>query len=213
MIDANALREEICRIGRLLFQFNFISGTGGNISARLDDGDFLITPTKVNKGFLSSESIIRIGLDCTAKEGEGRPSSEKLMHVGLYCRLGEAKAVIHAHPVYATAFAIRGEAIKTYYSPEAMVFLGAEVPLVEYATPSTQTMADGLAKHLSPGISSYLLQNHGVVVWGRSLQDAFNNLQTLELYAKQLTVANLTGGAKPIPQWKIDEMKRVFDLE
>jgi len=213
MTDVSGLREEICRIGRLLFQFSFISGTGGNISARLDDGDFLITPTKMNKGFLSSELIVRIGPDCTVKEGQGKPSSEKLMHLGLYSRLAEATAIIHAHPVYATAFAIRGEAIKTSYSPEAMVFLGSEVPLVEYATPSTQAMADGLAKHLTPGISSYLLQNHGVVVWGRSLQDAFNNLQTLELYAKQLTIANLSPGAKPIPQWKIDEMKRVFDLE
>jgi len=213
MNEVDLLREDICRIGRLLFQFNFISGTGGNISVRLGEDEILITPTKVNKGFLTKESIVRMGGDGRVIDGAGTPSSERLMHIGVYRALKEARAVIHAHPVYATAFAIRGEAVKTTYSPEAIVFLGPEVPLVEYATPSTQEMADGLARRLSPDTSSYLLQNHGVVVWGGSLQDAFNNLQTLELYAKQAVIAGLIGGAKPIPQWKVDEIKRVFDLE
>lgn len=212
MTTAKALKEEICRIGKLLFECEFISGTGGNISVSLTENEFLITPSKVNKGFVSPDSIVKIDAGCKAADGKGTPSSESLMHMAVYRELKTPAAVIHAHPPYATAFAILGESIKTTYVPEAMVFLGAEVPLVAYATPSTPEMASNLATHLSEKITCYLLQNHGVLAWGTDLQDAFNNLQTLELYARQLTIAKTIGKPSPIPQWRIDEIKRLFHL-
>jgi len=205
------LREEIVRIGRLLFEFTYTSGTGGNISARLGGGEFLVTPSKVNKGFLAPGDVVAVDSEGTP-HGPAEPSSELKMHLAVYAALEAPRAAIHAHPPYATAFAIRGEAVETACVPEALVFLGEKVPLVPYATPSTEEMAENLREVLDEKTPAYLLQNHGVLVFGRDLQDAFNNLQTLELYARQLTIARLSGQAKPISKERLDEIRDIFDL-
>ncbi len=206
------LRERICEIGRRLYNKSYVSGTGGNISARLGGDRVLITPSCFNKGFLCAEEIAVVdhsGRDLV--EGVGA-SSEKLVHLLFYGKLPAVGAVIHAHPPAATAHALAGLEIDCSCTPETVVFLGERVPLVPYETPSIQALPDAIAPFVEPCTRAYLMGNHGVVVVGRDLQDAYNNLETLELYARTLLYAKILGGARPIPPDKLRHLKEVFRL-
>ena len=212
MIKENDLRIYICEIGRRLYEKSYISGTGGNISVRFDINRFLITPSKCNKGFLQPDEIVIIN-DSGHEITRGQTaSSEKLVHLQLYKALPEINAVIHAHPPAATAFAVAGLDIDCSYSPETMVFLGMKVPLVPYETPSTQALPDGFNPYINSKTRAYLMQNHGPVTIAKNLDMAYNNMETLELYAKTMMYANVIGTAKPIPPEKIEHLKQTFNL-
>ena len=209
---AGELRSLICEIGRRLYNKSYISGTGGNVSARLDERRVLITPSKRNKGFLKPEEIAVIDMKGRGLTETSTASSEKLVHLHLYEMLPEVGAVIHAHPPAATAHALAGQDIDCSYCPETMVFLGDRVPLVPYETPSTRALPENFTSHVNPKTTAYLMQNHGVVTIGRDLETAYNNLETLELYAKTMIYARLIGGPKPIPPDKITHLKKTFGL-
>ena len=115
----DALRRRICHIGRRLYNKSYISGTGGNISVRIEDDTFLITPSKRNKGFLVPEDIARIDINGNDLAKGLTASSEKLVHLCLYKKMPNIGAVIHAHPPAATAYtsAILWSSMK--YSPAA----------------------------------------------------------------------------------------------
>jgi L-fuculose-phosphate aldolase len=207
---ADELRRLICEIGRRVYNKSYTSGTGGNISARLDEDRVLITPSQRNKGFLKPDEIVLIDM-----EGKGivegvTASSEKLVHLYFYKMLPDAGAVIHAHPPAATAHALAGLDIDCSCCPETMVFLGDRVPLVPYETPSTRALPEKFKSYLNPKTTAYLMQNHGVVTTGGDLEVAYNNLETLELYARTLLYARIIGGPKPIPPDKIAHLKKTF---
>ena len=209
--NATELRRLICEIGRRLYDKACISGTGGNISARLGGRSVLITPSQRNKGFLSPDDMAVIDMEECDSADEGAASSEKLVHLHFYRYMPRVGAVIHAHPPAATAFAMAGQDIDCSCSPETMVFLGDRVPLVPYETPSTQALSDNFTPFLNPRTRAYLMQNHGVVTIGDNLEKAFNNLETLELYARTLIYAGLIGSARPIAPEKIEHLKKIFN--
>jgi L-fuculose-phosphate aldolase len=206
------LRRLICEIGRRIYNKSYTSGTGGNISARLDDARVLITPSRRNKGFLKPDEIVLIDMEGKSITEGITASSERLVHLQFYRTLPDAGAVIHAHPPAATAYALAGLEIDCSYCPETMVFLGDRVPLVPYETPSTQALPDSFTPYLNSKTTAYLMQNHGVVTIGADLTVAYNNLETLELYAKTLLYARIIGEPKPIPPDKTDHLKETFGL-
>lgn len=206
------LRNKICEIGKRLFDKSYVSGTGGNISVKLSDNRFLITPSRRNKGFLKPEDIVMIDLPGNELEDGLPASSEKPVHLQFYRELHDINAIVHAHPPVATAFAVADQEIDCSYLPETMVFLGMKVPLVPYETPSTLALPDNFAPFIDSQYRAYLMQNHGTVTTGVDLDDAYNNLETLELYAKTLMYAGVIGTPKAIPLGKIKELKKKFDL-
>ncbi len=206
------LRQGICDVGRNLYNKSYISGTGGNISARLENGTFLITPSRCNKGFLAPEDIALMDADGNDLSKGLKSSSEKLVHLFLYRNLPDVGAVIHAHPPAATAHALVGRDIDCAYVPETMVFLGDRVPCVPYETPSTHALPDSLSRYLDKKIRAYLLANHGVAVVGKDLEDAYNNIETLELYARTLIYARILGSPRPISPDKVKHLKETFGL-
>jgi L-fuculose-phosphate aldolase len=210
--ELKKIRRQICDVGRYLYNKSYISGTGGNISVRLENGTFLITPSKCNKGFLAPEDIALI--DSNGKDlAKGlTASSEKLVHLCLHKHLPNVGAVIHAHPPAATAHAMVGRDIDCAYAPETMVFLGDRVPYVPYETPSTHALSDSFKRYLDKKFRAYLMGNHGVAVVGRDLQDAYNNIETLELYARTLIYAKIIGTPKPISPAKVKHLKETFGL-
>ena len=104
------------------------------------------------------------------------------MHLAVYRASAELGAVVHAHPAYATGFAVAGQALDRAYMPELVVNLGS-VPLAPYATPGTEEVPRSI-EGLVAGHGAALLANHGVLAWGRDLQEAYGRLETVELYAK-----------------------------
>ena len=119
--------------------------------------------------------------------------------MAIYQALPRAGAVIHAHPPAATGYAQAGLTIDTTSSSEAYAVLGREVPLIPYDRPTTPQLAEIVKRAVTPQHKAYLMANHGVVVWGDDLWDAYDILDTLEIFTQSLIVATLVGRPQPIP--------------
>jgi L-fuculose-phosphate aldolase len=193
------IREIIVEICHLLAARNFTTATGGNVSVRLPDGTFWVTPSRLHKARVGLDDLVRVDAACRKVEGARNASSETLMHLAMYRALPEIAAVIHAHPPYATGFAQARKTIDTSSSSEAFFILGAEVPLIPYARPSTPELADLCGAAMRPSQKAYLMANHGVLTWGDDLWDAYDILDTLEICTQSILVSHALGGAVPLP--------------
>ena len=176
------LRRDLVRYSRWLYRLGYTPATAGNLSVRLDDHTLLVTPTGASKHLLRSSDMVLVDLDGRPLEGLRHPTSELGMHLAFYRQRDEVQAVIHAHPPIATAFACAGHALDELLSQEAAMILGP-VPLAPYATTGTDEVADSLRPFI-PAYDAVLLANHGAVVCGVSLFDAFCKMETLEHVAQ-----------------------------
>ena len=120
--------------------------------------------------------------------------------------------MIHAHPPFASAFAVVGEELNKFIQPETVVFL-RKVPVVEYGTPSTAELSDKLDKYLNEGYNTFLLQNHGVLCIGEDLDRTYNNLETLENLAKVTVISRQLGGEKEISRDNLKKLIKLFNVD
>jgi len=201
-----------CESPHLLAARNFTTATGGNVSARMPDGSCWITPSRLHKARVRVEDLVRVDAEGTVLEGDNVPSSETAMHLAALRALPQAGAIIHAHPIAATGFAQAGLPIDTTSSSEAYVILGSQVPLLPYATPSTNQLAEMVFTALCERNQAYLLANHGVLTWGTDLWGAYDILDTLELFAQSLLASSTLGGARKLPDHELAvlDTKRVI---
>ncbi len=207
MIRTDAsVKREICAFGRRMYASGFVAANDGNISVRVAANKILVTPTLVSKGFMKPSMIVTVDLDGQVIAGRWKPSSELKMHLAVYRNRPDVKAVVHAHPANATAFAIAGQALDRPYMPEFVLNLGS-VPLAAYATPSTEEVPRSI-EGLVMNHSAALLANHGVVTWGGSLEEAYSRLETVELYAKILIAARAVGEPRPLMKDQIEALLR-----
>ncbi|HUK65735.1 MAG TPA: class II aldolase/adducin family protein [Anaeromyxobacteraceae bacterium] len=185
-------KESILDIGRRLWQRAYVDGNGGNISIRVAEDLVLCTPTLVSKGFMKPSDLCLVDTQGVQKAGgDKRRTSELLMHLAIYRAQPRAKACVHAHPPYATGFAISGVSPPTCMVPEVEVMIG-EVPIAPYITPGTQAMADACAA-LADTHNTILMANHGVVTWGFSVEDAYFKMEILEAYCRTVLVTAQLG--------------------
>jgi L-fuculose-phosphate aldolase len=200
------LRHQICDIGKNLFNKDFIAANDGNISARISENEILTTPRAVSKGYLEPHMIVKVNLQGEVLEAaEGyRPSTETKMHLRIYNELPEMNGVVHAHPPYATAFAIKGEALDKMMMPESVIMIG-DIPLAEYGTPSTEEIPDSLMPFLGKK-TAVLLENHGALTWGTDVMEAYLNMERLEYTAKITFITRMIDGERELPQHRIDEL-------
>ena len=181
----------------------------GNISVKLNDHEFLCTPTGVSKGFMTPEFICKVdenGSVLQANKGF-RPSSEIKMHMRVYQKRPDVGSVAHAHPTFATAFAIAGIPLTQPIMPEAVISLGC-VPIAEYGTPSTMEIPDRLEKYL-PYFDAVLLESHGALAWSTDLLAAYHKMESVEFYAELLYKARMLGGPKEFDEANI---KRLYEI-
>lgn len=192
-LNENEIKQQICDIGKRIYNRNMVAANDGNISVRLDDHTFLCTPTGVSKGFMTPEYICKVdetGNVIEANEGF-RPSSEIKMHMRVYAKRPDVGAVVHAHPNFATSFAIAGTPLSQPIMPEAVISLGC-VPLAPYGTPSTPEIPDSIEPYLDD-FDSVLLENHGALTWSSDLLSAYMKMESLEFYAELLYKSKVIG--------------------
>ena len=145
----NELKDQICDVCHKMWQLGWVAANDGNVSARLDDGTFLCTPTGMSKSFITPEKLLRVDKDLKVLEGqEGlRPSSEMKMHLRCYEKRPDVMCVVHAHPPGATGFAVAHKAVDMYNMIEDVTVIGS-VPLTPYGTPSTTEVPDAIEPYL-----------------------------------------------------------------
>jgi L-fuculose-phosphate aldolase len=208
MHDERELREFICEIGRRAYARGMGAANDGNISVLLDDGTLLCTPSGVSKGFMRPEMICRVDRAGRLVANAGyKPSSEIKMHLCVYEHRDDVRAVVHAHPLYATVHAICGKPLTQQIMPESTMFLG-EVPLTPYAVPSTVELCDAIVPYLSRH-DAVLLENHGALSYGHDLESAYFKMEALDYYAKVVYLAAAYGGAK---EFNADQIEKLLDV-
>jgi len=188
----HVLKERICEMGRRLWQREYTDGNGGNITIRVGDNLALCTPTLICKGFMKPEDMCLVDLDGNQLAGTRVRTSEAKTHFGIMKRQPAAKACVHAHPPHATAFAIANVDIPSCLIPEAEVFLG-KIGVAEYKTPGTQANSDEVGE-VGKDHQAVLMQNHGVIVWGKDVEDAYWKMENIDSYCRTVWIAAGLGG-------------------
>ncbi len=200
------LRNQIVDIGIRLYALGFVPATDGNISARLTPSTFLITPSGMPKGNINADDITKMTIDGRVISGK-KPSSEYKLHTTIYKEWSCAKAVVHAHPPVATAFACCGRDLSEPLTSELVITLG-KIPLAPYATPGTDEVSTSVIPLLREH-KALLLANHGAVTYGEDLEQAFQRMETVEHFAKITLNAETLGGGKNIDANKVKELEAI----
>ena len=205
-MDVIEIKEQICDVCHKMWQLGWVAANDGNVSARLEDGTFLATPTGISKSFITPEKLLRINAQGEILEGEPgyRPSSEIKMHLRCYQKRDDVWSVIHAHPPGATGFAVAHKSMDMYNMIEDVAVMGA-VPLTPYGTPSTTEVPDAIEPFLEEH-DVMLLENHGALAVGSDVITAFYRMESLELWAKITINAVILGGSHDISRENIDKL-------
>jgi len=201
--SATALRQEMVSIGRRLYERGLIVAAEGNISARLADGRILITPAGFCKGRMSTRDLIVVDTAGRRVSGRRPPSTELRMHLTALSRRSDAHACVHAHPPYATAFAVAGIALTDHVLPEVIATLGS-IPLAVYATPGTPAVGESIAEHLDKA-DAILLKNHGALTLGPDLETAYRKMEIVERCAQIVYLARALGNVDRLSPSQVDE--------
>ena len=209
------IKKEICDIGKRIYDRGMVAANDGNISVKIGPNEYLCTPTGVSKGFMTPDFICKV-------DGEGKviqanagfkPSSEIKMHMRVYKERPDVNAVVHAHPMYATSFAIAGIPLTQPIMPEAIIALGC-VPIAKYGRPSTEEIPDAVSEHLQY-FDAVLLENHGALTFSDSLLNAYYKMESTEFYAQLLYQSKVLGGPKEFTPQQVEdlyEIRRKFGL-
>ncbi len=201
------IKEDICEVGRRIYQNGYVAANDGNITARIGEDEVLTTPTGVSKGFMTPQMIIKVNLKGEVLSGDWKPSSELKMHLRVYRERPDVRSVIHAHPPTATGFAVAGIPLDKCVLPEVIIALGS-IPIAEYGTPSTEEIPDAIMEYLT-GCDAVLLANHGALTVGTDLFNAYFKMETMEHFAKISLVARQLGNELEIPKAQVEKLMQV----
>lgn len=206
-----AAQEQICEIGRRLYQRGLIGGVDGNISCRVGPDAVWITPSMSCKGFLTPEMLIKTDLKGKPlQDGGGRMSSESWMHLTIYRENPQIHAVIHAHPAYATVLASVGKDVPADLLAEGVYFFGDCLHVAPFAQPGTAELGDSVLPYCRSS-SAALLANHGAVSWGADLLSALIAMESTENYCRvYLYTRYLVGEQAEIPPEKKALLARLY---
>ena len=178
-------------IGRI-YKSGMTTTSGGNISIKDDNGDIWITPSGVDKGSLTIKDIVCLKSDGTI-EGKHKPSSEYPFHKAIYDARPELTAIIHAHPPGLVAFSIARQVPNTNIIPQAR-FICGEIGYAPYGCPGSQELGDKIAKEFeNTKYKAVIMENHGVVLGGVDMMDAYQRFETLEFCCRTIVNAGKLG--------------------
>ena len=209
MVNEYEIKKQICDIGKRIYNRNMVAANDGNISVKLNDNEFLCTPTGVSKGFMTPEYICKVDAKGNVIQANGnfRPSSEIKMHMRVYEKRPDVGSVVHAHPVYATSFAIAGIPLTQPIMPEAVIALGC-VPIAPYGTPSTMEIPDAVEPYLEH-FDAVLLESHGALTWSTDLLAAYLKMESVEFYAQLLYQSKMLGGPKEFDKATVQRLYEI----
>lgn len=183
------LKKEICFAGKRLWQKGYVDGNGGNITVRVGDNLVLCTPTLISKGAMKPKDICLVDMEGNQKAGIRPRTSEVMTHLAIMRRMPTAKACVHAHPPHGTAFAIASIVPPTGVIPEADIFLG-QMGLAKYETPGSPENAEVIGE-TAIDHQAVLMENHGVIVWGSHIEDAYWKMENVEAICQTVSVATI----------------------
>ncbi|MBM3710388.1 MAG: class II aldolase/adducin family protein [Actinobacteria bacterium] len=203
----NQHKSDIIEVCRRVYAKGWVAANDGNVSIKVSPNTIICTPTGMSKGYITAEQLIKVDMTGNRIEGELEPSSEVKMHIDVYKNKPGVNAVVHAHPPFATGYAVAGIPLEECVIPEIIVSLGS-IPLAKYGTPSTMEIPENIRPYLKE-YNVFLLQNHGALSIGEDVFRAYYRMESLELFAKINFIARLLGNVNVLGE---EEVKRIISI-
>lgn len=201
-------RKEVASFMRRLYRQGLTTTSGGNISLRISEEMIAITPSATDKGRMKWKEVGIMDIFGNNLTPDLKPSMESDMHISIFKKKREISAIIHAHPVFASAFTAMKCKIDTNLTAEARAILG-EPLLVPYALMGTTELASKAAESIAAA-DILLLENHGVLTTGDSLLQAFDKIEVLENAAKMTLITDISKKKSPLTKSRILEIEKLF---
>ncbi len=205
-------KNKILDVCKRLHERNLLAAADGNVSVRDNESKIWITPTGQTKAFMTSADLACMTLDNEIISG--KPSSERKLHLAIYKNCPTAKAVVHAHPPHAIAWSLAFTDMKElpYKSLPEVILATGKIPIVPYARPGSDEMGDCLLPFL-PGHKVLIMQKHGAVAWGETIEEAYRGIERVEHISYILKLAielkNLKMNLDELPT---DEITELFSM-
>ncbi|MEN8156651.1 MAG: class II aldolase/adducin family protein [Bacteroidota bacterium] len=204
-------RDQITEIIKRIYNAGLTTTSGGNISIKDGEGNIWVTPSAIDKGTLQRKDIV-----CVKPDGEiighYKPSSEFPFHKAIYEARPELKAVIHAHPPALVSFSIVRQLPNMNIIPQAKNTCGP-IGYAPYAIPGGEELGEKIAVEFEKGVNAVIMENHGTVVGGTDLKDAFVRFETLEFSARTIINASTIGSPKYLDDSQIDAFESQIPQE
>lgn len=207
---ASETKEILLATARDLLHRGLVEGTSGNLSARLPNGDVVMTPSSLDYEEMTLDDLVVCDLGGSVVEGERAPTTEKALHLACLRRYDDIHAVIHSHAVYCSMFAVARRPIPCVIE-ELDVYVGGEVPVAEYRMTGTDELAEEVARHVGDR-AAVLMANHGLLAVGKDPRDAMKVTALVERTARIVWGSHLLGEAAPLPAETIERFAGVYPL-
>jgi len=200
MADLSYYKKIVRETARKLAEEKYLVGTGGNISMQVEGEPLIaITPSSMDYQAMTDDDICVCDFDKQLKEGERRPSLETGMHLEVYKRRPDVSVVIHTHQVYPSMFALIGEGIPALFD-EQVANMGEKVELVPYGLSGSEDLLKNIGAAVANQCNAFILQNHGALLLGRTMEKAVTNVKLLDKVAQAYYLVLSAGKtANPLP--------------
>lgn len=199
-------RDQITLVIDKIYRSGLTTTSGGNISIIDDNGDIWVTPSAIDKGTLRQSDIVCVRKDGTI-EGRHKPSSEYPFHKSIYEKRPDIKSVVHAHPPALVSYSIVWQIPDTNVIPQAKNICGP-IGYASYKLPGTDELGKVIAIEFEKGFNAVIMENHGTVVGGKDLSDAFQRFETLEFCARTIIYGNTIGKTNYLSDQQIEEFEK-----
>ncbi len=208
-MDIKKAKTIVLEAGKKLIREGLVARTWGNISYRVDEDSFVITPKGRKYEHLTLDDIVWVRISDLSYDGSIKPSSEKGLHAEAYKLSPDVNAVIHTHQTNASIVAAARRTV-LIHDDEMKKILGPSVKVGPYALPSTKKLARGTAKALEGGRKATLLANHGVVCIGENMEDAFKAAITLEKVCREFIEQEFLKQSKGVEAFDVHVMHQTY---
>lgn len=204
-------KDQITDIIRRIYQAGMTTTSGGNISIKDLEGNIWVTPSAVDKGSLTRKDIIRVSPEGDIT-GLHKPSSEFPFHKAIYGARPDIRAIIHAHPPALVSFSIVRKIPNTNIIPQAKHICGP-IGYADYALPGSMELGEKIAEQFHKGYNAVIMENHGVVIGGSDIKDAFIRFEALEFSARTIIGASTVGNVKYLTDEQIDRFEDSIPMD
>jgi L-fuculose-phosphate aldolase len=208
--SAEEIKAELVAVAQESLRTNLVHGTAGNFSARLPDGNVVLTPSSLPYETMTVDDLVVTDLDGNVVDGTRQPTTEKALHLACLKAYDDIHAVIHCHAKYCTMFALTHESIPCAIE-EVEVYVGGDVPVANYQFTGSQELADEVSKWVGDR-AAVLMANHGLLTVGKSATDALKIANLVELTAEIVWGARLLGPIVPLPDSTREKMAPIYKL-
>ena len=203
-------KQQVAEVARRMAELDLVSGTSGNVSARLSDGLMAITPMGKSYEGMTADDIVVLDGDLNPVEGDLMPSSESLLHVAIYAARPDVGGIVHTHAVYSSAVAAADLAIPPIVD-EMVVNLGGAVRVSEYAPPASETVAERVCDALG-NRDAALIRNHGAVAVGADPEAALKASILTERVAQIFVLSSILGHPTTLPDEVVASEAAIFEM-